>query len=101
MRKLLPFVVTALFSTALSAAFTLWCFLRAGSSADIASIVAEVAGRRAEANADAIDKLMFTKAGDFRFPDLTNGYRCSPSEGAAVAAFVYAPAAYNLPCKRR
>jgi hypothetical protein len=73
MKKIVPFVITGL----LSSVFTLWVSMKYLGIDDIGllKVRADIAVEEQKKLSDRVEKIMFTKAGAFRFPDLTNSHK--------------------------
>jgi hypothetical protein len=76
MNRMVPFVLTGFLSSALTLVVVNW-YLGASGMDDIGMLKAraDLAVEEHQKLADEVDKLMFTKKGDFRFPDLTNSQK--------------------------
>lgn len=75
-RRLLPFVVTALISAAVSAAFTVYAVL--STDGEMLRLAAKEQSDRMEADKELrerIDSVLFTQPGNFRFPGLGTFWR--------------------------
>lgn len=77
MKKALPFIATAL----VSSLFTSWVFLQHLERTSMLGAEYEVVREDLVKANDRIDKLTFTKNGDFRLPDLTNTWKVGVSLG--------------------
>lgn len=82
LRRMLPFILVAIASSA----FTAWLFSMAND--EMLRLAIQEQAHRMEDMAklsERIDKVMFTKTGDFRFPDLTNAPKWDVRSGRKVA----------------
>lgn len=75
MRRIAPFVLTAIASAVVSSGFTLWVVENMYQDAALAPARIGRLQEKVDDLADRIEKVTFTKAGAFRFPDLSNGPR--------------------------